>query len=403
MSNKAMKLAAFGAVAAVALTGCGNKSSGAPAASATTGAATSAASAAATTGTTPSSSAATSAASAVASATTGTGGGKVGVILPDSLTSKRWENNDRPALEKAFKDAGLTSDIQNAEGVATKWLQICDAMIGEKVKVLLEVDIDVASATKCIADAHTQGIKVIDYDRLSLGGSADYYVSFDNVQVGKLQGEGLVKCLTTKGVKNPAIVEIDGDSKDNNATLFAQGYNSVLDPLYKAGTYKKVGEKTGQWKPNIASAVWSAFYNQASGKIDGAIIANDGMGDGVATTMKAEGVLGKIPFTGQDAQDSGLARVLLGQQCMTVFKDTAVEAALASKLAIALIKGTPTTSLVNTTVKDTVTKKDVPFAAATPETITKTNVGDVIKTGYTTAAKVCAIAGAAACTAAGIK
>jgi D-xylose transport system substrate-binding protein len=342
----------------------------------------------------------------VASATasgTGGGGGKVGVILPDSLTSKRWENNDRPALAKAFKDAGLTSDIQNAEGVATKWLQICDAMIGEKVKVLLEVDIDVASATKCIADAHAQGIKVIDYDRLSLGGGADYYVSFDNVQVGKLQGDGLVKCLTTKGVKNPAIVEIDGDSKDNNATLFAQGYNSVLDPLYKAGTYKKVGEKTGQWKPNIASAVWSAFYNQASGKIDGAIIANDGMGDGVATTMKAEGVLGKIPFTGQDAQDSGLARVLLGQQCMTVFKDTAVEAALASKLAIALIKGTPTTSLVNTTVKDTVTKKDVPFAAATPETITKTNVGDVIKTGYTTAAKVCAIAGAAACTAAGIK
>jgi D-xylose transport system substrate-binding protein len=127
------------------------------------------------------------------------------------------------------------------------------------------------------------------------------------------------------------------------------------------------------------------------------------MGDGVATAMKSEGVLGKVPFTGQDAQDSGLARVLLGQQCMTVFKDTAVEADLASKLAIALIKGTPTTSLVNSTVTDTVTKKSVPFAAATPESITKTNVGDVIKTGYTTAAKVCALAGAAACTAAGIK
>ncbi|MDX6245660.1 MAG: D-xylose transport system substrate-binding protein, partial [Frankiales bacterium] len=365
------------------------------AASAATSAAASAAASAAT------SAAASAAVSAAASG--GTATGKVGVILPDSVTSKRWENNDRPALTKAFTAAGLTSDIQNAQKSTTKWLQICDAMIGEKVKVLLEVDIDVASSTKCIANAHAQGIKVIDYDRLSLGGGADYYVSFDNVQVGKLQGEGLVKCLTAKNVTKPNIVEIDGDSKDNNATLFAQGYNSVLDPLYKAGTYKKVGEKTGQWKPDIAKAVWQAYFTSAAGKIDGAIIANDGMGDGVATAMKSEGVLGKIPFTGQDAQDSGLARVLLGQQCMTVFKDTAVEADLASKLAIALIKGTDTKALVNTTVMDTVTKKPVPFAAATPESITKTNVGDVIKTGYTTAAKVCALAGAAACTAAGIK
>jgi D-xylose transport system substrate-binding protein len=402
MSNKAMKLAALSAAAAVVITGCSSKSSSAPAATgaATSGAASATTGAASATAGAPS---ATSAASAVATATAGGGGGKVGVILPDSITSKRWENNDRPALDKAFKAAGLTDDIQNAEGVATKWLQICDAMIGEKVKVLLEVDIDVASATKCIANAHAQGIKVIDYDRLSLGGGADFYVSFDNVQVGKLQGEGLVKCLTAAGTKTPNIVEIDGDSKDNNATLFAQGYNSVLDPLYKAGTYKKVGEKTGQWKPDIAKAVWQAYFTSAAGKIDGAIIANDGMGDGVATAMKSEGVLGKIPFTGQDAQDSGLARVLLGQQCMTVFKDTAVEADLASKLAIALIKGTDTKALVNTTVMDTVTKKPVPFAAATPESITKTNVGDVIKTGYTTAAKVCALAGAAACTAAGIK
>jgi D-xylose transport system substrate-binding protein len=403
MSNKAMKLAAFSAVAAIAISGCSSKSSTAtPAASATTGAATSATTPA-TSAAPPATSSAPSATSGGApSATTGTATGKVGVILPDSLTSKRWENNDRPSLDKAFKAAGLTDDIQNAEGVATKWLQICDAMIGEKVAVLLEVDIDVASATKCIADAHAQGIKVIDYDRLSLGGGADYYVSFDNVQVGKLQGDGLVKCLTDKGVKNPNIVEIDGDSKDNNATLFAQGYNSTLDPLYKAGTYKKVGEKTGQWKPDVAKAVWTAFYNSASGKIDGAIIANDGMGDGVSTAMQAEGVLGKVPFTGQDAQDSGLARVLLGQQCMTVFKDTAVEADLASKLAIALIKKTDTTSLVNTKVADTVTKKDVPFAAATPEAITKSNVEDVIKAGYTTAAKVCAIAGATACKAGGV-
>ena len=139
-------------------------------------------------------------------------------------------------------------------------------MIGEKVKVILEVDIDVASPKTCITDAHAQGIKVIDYDRLSLGAGADYYVSFDNVQVGKLQGEGLVACLKAKGVTKPAIAEIDGDRKDNNATLFAQGYNSVLDPLYKAGTYTKVGEQTGQWKPDAAKAVWQSFYTQSPGQ-----------------------------------------------------------------------------------------------------------------------------------------
>jgi D-xylose transport system substrate-binding protein len=339
----------------------------------------------------------------VATATSGTGGGgKVGVILPDSVTSKRWENNDRPALTKAFTAAGLTSDIQNAQKSTSKWLQICDAMINEKVKVLLEVDLDAASAKTCITKAHAQGIKVIDYDRFSIGGGADYYVSFDNVQVGKLQGQGLVDCLTAAGTKNPAIAEIDGDSTDNNATLFAQGYNSVLDPLYANKTYTKVGEQTGKWDPVVAKTVWQSFYTQSGGKINGAIIANDGMGDGVATAMKAEGVLGKIPFTGQDAQDTGLARILLGQQCMTVFKDASLETALASKLAIAIIKSTPTTSITNTTITDPTTKKSVPFAAATPETITKKNVEDVIKTGYTTAANVCKIAGAAACTAGGV-
>jgi D-xylose transport system substrate-binding protein len=275
-------------------------------------------------------------------------------------------------------------------------------MINEKVKVILEVDIDPASPKKCISDAHAQGIKVIDYDRLSLGAGADYYVSFDNVQVGKLQGEGLVACLKAKGVTKPAIAEIDGAATDNNATLFAQGYNSVLDPLYKSGAYTKVGEQTGQWLPGPAKAVWQAFYTQAKGKIDGAIVANDGMGDGVITAMQAEGLAGKVPFTGQDAQDTGLARILLGQQCMTVFKNTALESELASSLVIALIKGTSTASIVNSTVTDTVLKKAVPFAAATPETITKTNVEDVIKTGYTTAANVCKLAGAAACKAGGV-
>jgi len=178
----------------------------------------------------------------------------------------------------------------------------------------------------------------------------------------------------------------------------------VLDPLYKAGTYKKVGEQTGQWKPDVAKTVWQSFYTSSGGKIDGAIIANDGMGDGVSTAMQSEGVLGKIPFTGQDAQDCGLARVLQGQQCMTVFKDISLEADGASKLAIALIKGQDTAAIAASTVTDPITKKKVAFVAESPVSVTDaTGVNAVIATGYTTAANVCKLATQAVCDKAGIK
>jgi D-xylose transport system substrate-binding protein len=109
--------------------------------------------------------------------------------------------------------------------------------------VLLIVNLDSPSAATVIKKAHDQGVSVIDYDRLTLGGGADYYVSFDNVAVGKLQGQGLVDCLKAKGVSNGRIIEMDGGTDiDNNAKLFLQGYNSVLDPLYAAGTLTKVSE-----------------------------------------------------------------------------------------------------------------------------------------------------------------
>ena len=155
----------------------------------------------------------------------------------------------------------------------------------------------------------------------------------------------------------------------------------------------------------MAKTVWQSFYSQTGGKIDGAIIANDGMGDGVTTAMQSEGVLGKIPFTGQDAQDSGLARILQGQQCMTVFKDTALEAGPGVQARDRTDQGQTRTPSRSPTARSRtpLLKKDVAFAAATPEAITKANVEDVIKTGYTTAANVCKLATQAVCDKAGIK
>jgi D-xylose transport system substrate-binding protein len=384
MRKRSLMAATALAVAAVALAACSSSSSGG---GSSAGASTSAGG---------------GSASAAASASGGGALGSVGVILPDTKSSARWENNDRPSLSKAFTDAGITSDIQNAQGDVPTFGKICDAMVAKPVKVLIIVDLDADSGTACLTKAKAAGIKTIDYDRLTLGGGADYYVSFDNVQVGKLQGEGLIKCLDAASKTKANIVYINGAATDNNATLFKQGYAEALKAKIDSGDYKLVGDNTGKWDPNVAQTLWQQFYTAQNGKIDGAIVANDGMGGGVAAAMKQEGVLGKIPFTGQDATDEGLNRVLLGQQCMTVFKDTNLEADLASKIAIALIKGQDASTIATSTVDDTKLNKKVAFAAATPVAIFKDNVKDVITAGYTTAAKICTGDAAAVCTSEGI-
>ncbi len=424
MSNRAMKFAAFGAIAAVALTGCGSSSSSkasssssaptsaaAPATSAAV-AATSAAvatSAAATSGTAsaaPATSAASAAPAGSASASAGTGAatGKVGVILPDTVTSKRWENNDRPSLDKALKAAGLTDDIQNADGDASKWLQICQAMIGEKVKVILEVDIDPASPKKCIDAAHAQGIKVIDYDRLSLGAGADYYVSFDNVQVGKLQGEGLVACLKAKGVTKPAIAEIDGAATDNNATLFAQGYNAVMAPYFSSKKWTNVSQPAGTWDPPTALSEFQQQYT-AHKNINTALIPNDENAAPIVHFLQGQGVKANtFPVTGQDATLTGLQNILTGYQCGTVYKPIYLEAEAAAALAIYVRAGqTPPSSLVNGQTQDTQSKTTVPSVLLSPTWVTTKNMNStVIADKFVPAAQLCKGAAAAGCKTAGI-
>ena len=157
---------------------------------------------------------------------------KIGVILPDSKSSARWEGADRKYLKAAFDAAGVDSDIQNAQNDKTAFQTIADQMITSGVNVLMIVNLDSGTGKAVLDKAKSQGVATIDYDRLTLGGSAQYYVSFDNEAVGKLQGEGLSKCLTDKGVKNPSISYLNGSPTDNNATLFKNGYDSVLKPKF---------------------------------------------------------------------------------------------------------------------------------------------------------------------------
>ncbi len=321
--------------------------------------------------------------------------GKIGVILPDTKSSVRWESADRPALQKAFDDAGIESDIQNAEGDADKMAQIADGMIASGVTVLAIVNLDSDSGAAIEEKAATQGVKTIDYDRLTLGGSADYYVSYDNTKVGELQGQGLADCL---GDEDANIIYLNGSPTDNNATLFSEGAHSVLDEV---STYTNAGEQAvPDWDNDQAVTIFEQLYTQAKGDVQGVYAANDGLGGSAISILQKNGVAGKVPVTGQDATVEGLQNILVGTQCMTVYKSATQEANALADAAIALAQGGEAET--NGTTNDADGDRDVPSILLDPVSITKDNVKDVIDDGGQTAADVCTGKFAKPCKAAGI-
>ncbi|TNH30439.1 sugar ABC transporter substrate-binding protein [Micromonospora orduensis] len=326
---------------------------------------------------------------------------KIGVILPDSKSSARWETADRRFLEEAFKAAGVKYDIQNAQNDKTAFQTIADQMITSGVTALMIVNLDSGTGKAVLDKAKSQGVATIDYDRLTLGGSAQYYVSFDNETVGKLQGEGLSKCLTDKGVKNPVVAYLNGSPTDNNATLFKAGYDSVLKPKFDSKEYTKGPEDSvPAWDNAQAATIFEQQLTKANGKIDGVLAANDGLGNAAISILKKNKLNGKVPVTGQDASTEGLQNILAGDQCMTVYKAVREEAKAASDLAIALAKGEKKDT--GQTVKDPEGGRDVPSVLLTPKAIYKDNIKDVIADGYVTKEEVCTAAYAKACTDAGI-
>jgi D-xylose transport system substrate-binding protein len=334
-----------------------------------------------------------------ASTTSGSKAQKVGVLLPDTKSSVRWESFDRPLLQQAFKAAGVPVTIDNAQGDKSTQQQQAEQLITNGAKVLLLVNLDSGSGAAIEANAASRGVKVIDYDRLTLKGQAAYYVSFDNVKVGELQGQGLVKCLGSAA--KPAIAELNGSPTDNNATLFKQGYDSVLKPLYSSGKATKVADQSvPDWDNQKALTIFEQMLQKANNKIDGVLAANDGLGNSAISAIKAR-KLKQLPVTGQDATPQGIQNILSGDQCMTVYKAVKKEADAASKLAIALATGKqPEAGLVNGKTNDTA--RDVPSVLLTPEAITKDNIKVVFDDGFLKPSEVCVGKYASLCTKAGI-
>ena len=310
---------------------------------------------------------------------TGGGGGggeagKVAVLLPDSKSSVRWETVDRPFLKQAFDAAGVEAEIQNAEGDKSTQQQQAEQAITNGAKVLLLVNLDSGSGAAIAANAKSQGVKVIDYDRLTLDTDAtDYYVSFDNEAVGKLQGEGLVNCL--EGADKPAVAVLNGSPTDNNATLFKNGYDSVINPKFESGEWTEVDDQSvPDWDNQKALTIFEQMLQKANNKVDGVLAANDGLGNAAISAIKQR-KLDQIPVTGQDATLQGIQNIVAGDQCMTVYKAIKKEADAAAKLAIALAKGEKPTE--QTTPIDNGTKK-VPSVLLEPVAVTKDNITEYL-------------------------
>jgi D-xylose transport system substrate-binding protein len=324
----------------------------------------------------------------------------IGVILPDEVTSTRYVEFDAPDLATAFTDAGLSTseyNIQNAQGSDATEITDAQAMIANGAKVLLMDPLDASTGASIEAAAAKAGVKVIDYDRLTLGGSRQYYVSFNNVRVGQLIGQGLLSCLKAWKVKKPVVYVMYGATTDNNATLFGEGYNAVLK---KAGfhpgegapsTANTINESTGTWTPSVALTDFQGAYS-AHPNINAVVTPNDENAAPIISYLQSKGLKPKkIPFTGQDATLTGFQNILAGYQCGTVYKPIWLEAQAAATLAFYLAAGkTPPAGLVNGTTEDTVSHVAVPSVLLTPSWVTAPKIAStVIKDGVINPVALC--------------
>jgi len=210
------------------------------------------------------------------------------------------------------------------------------------------------------------------------------YVSFDNVKVGVLQGKGLVKALKANKTyaRKPVIAELNGGITDNNAKLFKQGYDSILNPLYKKHIFvkAKAGDQWTDWDPVKGQAIFTQMLLRNGNKINGVLAANDGLAGAVVAALKGKH-LKPIPVTGQDATPTGVQYIIAGWQSGTVYKSIKIEAAAAATAAIDLAKGNP--------VKTNGTVSGTPSVLLTPIWITKANYKLLFTDGFVKQSDVC--------------
>ncbi|QBD82643.1 sugar ABC transporter substrate-binding protein [Ktedonosporobacter rubrisoli] len=323
----------------------------------------------------------------------GKGCTKVGVLLPETASSPRWETYDKPALQKDIQaiNSNLTVDLYNAQGDPNTQRNQADQALtkGDCILVVAPKDADAAAAI--VTKAKGMGIPVVSYDRLINSKDLNYYVSYDGVAVGKLQGQYVIDHYKdyTKNGKN--VVMINGSSDDNNAHLFYQGASETLKPLFDNGTLKKVYDQyTPGWDPATARNEMDQAMTANQNNIQIAYVANDTMANSVISALRAKQLNGKVLVTGQDATVTGIQNILLGDQAMTVFKSYSNEAQATADLVKALINGSDTSGIIKGQTTKTPGGADIPSVILQPAAVDKANLKQqIIDSGYMTKDQVC--------------
>lgn len=333
----------------------------------------------------------------------GGGSGTIALLLPENHTP-RYEAADRPDFEAKVKE--LCSDCKilysNATQDAAKQQNQAEAALTQGADVLVVDAVDAGSAGAIVTKAKAQDVPVVSYDRLITNADVDYYISFDNVRVGRLQGETLIKGLKANGHATGPVVMLAGDPADNNATLFKQGANEAL----KAGGVKiaKSFDTPGWSADKAQNQMQQSITSLGNSGFNGVLAANDDLGGGAIAAMKSAGIKPSTrPTTGQDATVAGVQRILTGEQFMTVYKAVKPEADAAAEIAVALAKGDDVPSgLVNQQVDNG--QKKVPSVILAPVAVIKGNVNDtVVKDGFLKVSELCKGSFKSACTSAGIQ
>jgi len=309
-------------------------------------------------------------------------------LMPDTKTSVRWEQFDKPYLIKAFKAAHISARVVNAQGDPQKQKSQADQCIADGAKILIIAPIDSGSAAAIEKAALAKGVKSIDYDRQVEGGSAVLYASFNGKTVGVLQGQGVVNGLKAAGKysQHPVVASLWGGQTDANSFLFKSGVDAVLNPLYAKGVLKKGPQQfVPDWDNQKAGTIFSQMLVKTSNKIDAVAAANDGLANAVVVSLKQAG-LSPIPLSGQDATTQGVQNIISGWQTMTVFKDVRKLATATAGAAIKILKGQkpPTTGTVKTKGRSAEPAYLIP-----PQTINKSNWQILTASGFLKRSDIC--------------
>lgn len=326
------------------------------------------------------------------------GGFTVGLLLP-SRTVPRWERSDRPLIEKRLKQLcpHCTLEYANAQNDAMRQRQQMSSMITKGVRVLILDATDTRALRSSIQEAHEAGVPVVAYDRLAEGPISGY-VSFDGAQVGRLQGEALLKAMGDKA-NGGNVVMMNGDPTSPNADWFRSGALSVVSGKVRIGrAYDTQGWSTDSAHANMSAAMAALGPD----RIDGVLAANDTIASGVIAALKSARVKDLPPVTGQDADLDAVQRIVRGEQYMTVYKPFKAEADAAVAMAVALGRGEDLRENATTTT-DSPTTRNIPSVLLTPSAVTVDKIKPtLLKDGMYSVDEICTTELRPACEKAGL-